>query len=183
VADQSAHNNGGPHAGQSFNGRPYAGGPAVQESLPGNRWNGNRNPDGRIETFDPHRASTGELVTQAAGQISTLVRSELALGKSELIAKVRSLGLGGALLATAAVFSPFALALFFALVIVLLDMVWPLWLAVLVPLLAVGALILGLAGMGIMKLRRGGRPMPTEAASSLRDDIKSVRQAIHEGRH
>jgi len=122
-------------------------------------------------------------VNQAAGQISTLVRSELALAKSELVGKVRSLGLAGGMVAAAAVLSPFALGLLFTLAIVALDIVWPLWLAVLVPLLVVGAMCLGLAGIGIRKLRRSGSPVPSEAVHSVRDDIMSVRHAIHEGRH
>jgi hypothetical protein len=195
VADQSTRNsqhNGGSST-RTFDGRPYAGGPSVQESLPGSRFAGRGSPDGRRwddsapyatqAAFNPHQASTGELVNQAAGQISTLVRSELALGKTELLGKVRSLGLGGGMVAAAGLLSPFALGLLFALAVVLLDMVWPLWLAVLVPLLVVGALCLGLAGMGLRKLRRGGPPVPSEAVHSVRDDIMSVRHAIHEGRH
>lgn len=195
MADQSTHNaqhNGG-SATRTFDGRPYAGGPAVQESLPGNRFAGRAGPDGRRwddtgpyathAPFNPHHASTGELVNQAAGQLSTLVRSELALGKSELLGKVKSLGIGGGMVAAAGVLSPFALGLLLALAVVALDIVWPLWLAVLVPLLVVGAICLGMLAIGIRKLRRGGPPVPSEAVHSVRDDIASVRHAIHEGRH
>jgi uncharacterized membrane protein YqjE len=131
---------------------------------------------------DPHQASTRELVTQAAGQISTLVRSELALGRAELVEKGRKLGLGGGLLAAAGLLSPFAFGLLIALVVVVLDRDWPLWLAVLVPLLALGALILTVAGLGARKLSAGAST-PTQAADSVREDIQSVRHAFYEGRH
>jgi len=131
---------------------------------------------------DPHRASTGELVSQAASQISTLVRSEIALGKAELIEKGRKLGAGGAMLAAAGVLSLFGLGLLLALFVVVLDRDWPAWLAVLVPLLCVGVLILALAGLGARKLR-AGPPVPSQTANSLRDDIQSVRHAFQEGRH
>jgi hypothetical protein len=131
---------------------------------------------------DPHHASTRDLVNQAAGQISTLVRSELALGRAELIDKGRKLGVGGGMLATAGLLSLYALGLLIALVVVILDHDWPLWLAVLVPLLFTGALILALAGLGVQKLRSGATA-PTQAATSVRDDIASVRHAFQEGRH
>jgi hypothetical protein len=140
--------------------------------------NGHRHGGGR---FDPHSASTGELVSQAAGQITTLVRSELALGKAELVNKGKKLGLGGAMLAAAGLFSLFSLGLVITLFVVVLDIDWPLWLAVLVPLLVVGVLTLGLAGLGISRLRAGASG-PTEAAHSVRDDIESVKQAIRDAR-
>jgi hypothetical protein len=47
-------------------------------------------------------ASTSDLVSQAAAQISTLVRDELALAKAELAEKGKRAGLGGGLLGGAA---------------------------------------------------------------------------------
>ena len=131
---------------------------------------------------DPHHASTGQLVTQAAGQITTLVRTELALGKAELMERGKRLGLGGGLLAAAGLLGLFALGLLVTLFVVILDQDWPLWLAVLVPLLAIGALCLLLAAVGVSKLRSGAEA-PTEATHSLRDDINSVKHAFQEGRH
>lgn len=152
----------------------------------GHRGNGHRgNGHGNLRqqgTFDPHQATTGQLVTQAASQISTLVRSEIALGKAELMEKGRKLGLGGGMLAAAGLLSLFALALIFTLVVVLLDLVWPLWLAVLVTLLFVGALTLGLAGLGVRRIRAGAQA-PTQTRDSVRDDIRSVKHAFQEGRH
>jgi uncharacterized membrane protein YqjE len=132
--------------------------------------------------FDPHHATTGQLVSQAAGQLTTLVRTELALGKAELMEKGKRLGLGGGLLAMAGLLSLFALGLLVTLFVVILDQDWPLWLAVLVPLLAIGALCLLLAAVGISKLRSGAEA-PTEATHSVRDDILSVKHAFQEGRH
>lgn len=163
--------NGGPSPVTAAHGRSY------ESQLDGHRWNG-----GNGRGFDPHRASTGELVTQAAGQISTLVRSELALGKAELVAKGRKLGFGGGLLAAAGLFSLFSLGLLVTLFVVVLDRDWPLWLAVLVPLLVLGVLTLGLAGLGINRLRAGASA-PTQAADSVRDDIRSVKDAIRDGRN
>jgi hypothetical protein len=143
----------------------------------GVRSDGNR-PNGR--GFDPHSASIGELVSHAAGQISTLVRGELALGKAELAAKAKKLGLGGGLLAAAGLFGLFSLGLLVTLFVVVLDRDWPLWLAVLVPLLVLGVLTLGLAGLGVSRLRAGASAPTT--ANSVRDDIESVKRAIRDAR-
>lgn len=163
--------------------------PGATEAPPnGYRWNGHGNGhgpspgNGHGAHLDPHHASTGQLITQAANQISTLVRSELALGKAELVEKGRKLGLGGGLLATAGVLSLYAFGLVIAVVVAVLDQDWSLWLAILVPLLALGALMLGLVAVGVRKLRAGASA-PTQAADSVRDDIQSVRHAFQEGRH
>ncbi len=158
-----------------------------QTTLNGHRGNGHGGTDraGAASatggTFDPHRASTGELVSQAAGQISTLVRSELALGRAELLDKGRKLGLGGGLLAAAGILGLSCLGLLITLCVVLLDRAWPSWLAVLVTLLAIGTLTLLLAGAGINRLRKGASA-PTETAHSLRDDIESMKHAFRDGR-
>jgi uncharacterized membrane protein YqjE len=69
--------------------------------------------------------STSELVGQAAAQISTLVRDELALAKTELAEKGKRAGLGGGLFGGAAVLALYGLGLLLALAVVLLDLVWP----------------------------------------------------------
>ena len=130
--------------------------------------------------FDPQRASTAELVSQAAGQMSTLVRSELALAKAELMEKARKLGVGAGMLAAAALFGLFSFGLVIALIVAVLDIDWPLWLAILVPLLVLGLLTLTLAGLGVRRLQAGASP--PQAAGSVRDDIRSMKQAIRDGR-
>jgi len=190
VVDQSAHRN----QIQSFRTAPdersWSGGPSPVAAAHGQTMTRpdagqqGRGPgptaqaDGR--GFDPHRASTAELVSQAVGQMSTLVRSELALAKAELMEKARKLGVGAGMLAAAALFGLTSFGLVIALIVAVLDIDWPLWLAVLVPLLVVGLLTLTLAGLGIRRLRAGASP--PQAAGSVRDDIRSMKQAIREGR-
>mgnify|MGYP001167113127 CR=1 FL=1 len=135
-------------------------------------------PNGR--GVDLQRASTAELVSQAVGQMSTLVRSELALAKSELVEKGRKLGVGAGLLAAAAVLGLFSFGLVIALIVAVLDIDWPLWLAMLVPLLVLGLLTLTLAGLGVRRLRAAASA--PQAADRVRDDIRSMKQAIRDGR-
>lgn len=127
-------------------------------------------------------ASIAELVNQATGQMSTLVRDELALAKAELVAKGKRAGIGGGLFGTAAVLGLYGLGLLLALAVVALDLVLPLWLAVLI----VGVVALAAAGVAALAGRRqlasAGPPVPREAAASLAADVETVKGAIRDGR-
>jgi uncharacterized membrane protein YqjE len=127
--------------------------------------------------------STADLVNQAAAQISTLVRDELALAKSELAEKGKRAGIGGGLFGAAAVLALYGLGLLLTLAVVLLALAWPLWLAVLV----VAAVVFAAAGVaaliGRAKLREATPPLPKDAIASVEADVRTVKTAAREGRH
>jgi hypothetical protein len=127
-------------------------------------------------------ASTADLISRATNQLSTLVRDELALARAELTAKGKRAGLGGGLFGAAAALALYALGLILALAVVLLDLVWPLWLAVLV----VTVVVLAAAGVaalaGRAQLRRAVPPVPTQAAAGVAADVHTVTDALREGR-
>lgn len=126
--------------------------------------------------------STSDLVSQAAEQISTLVRDELALAKAELVEKGKSAGLGGGLFGAAGVLAIYGLGLLLALAVVALDLVWPLWLSVLVVAVVVfvGAAIAALVGK--REITAAAPPVPSEAMDGVRTDVETVKDAIREGR-
>jgi uncharacterized membrane protein YqjE len=136
--------------------------------------------EGRTAVTEP--ASTADLVGRAATQISTLVRDELALARAEMVEKGKRAGMGGGLLGGAAMLALYGLGLFLVLLVVLLDLVWPLWAAVLVVMVLVlaAAAILGLLGRS--QLEHAAPPVPTEAAASVAADVDTVRDAVREGR-
>jgi hypothetical protein len=69
------------------------------------------------------------------------------------------------------------------LLVVVLANVWPLWLAVLVPM-AGAFLVAGvLAMLGKRRLKAATPPAPTEASLSVRTDLRTAQEAIYEGRH
>ena len=139
-------------------------------------------PDLRLPS-EPNGLSTAELVNRAAGQISTLVRDELALAKAELAEKGKRAGIGGGLFGTAALLSLYGLGLLIALFVVLLDLVWPLWLAVLVIAVAVFVLA-GIAVLvGRSQLKRATPAVPQEAKAGVAADIETLKSAVREGRH
>ncbi|MFI5914434.1 phage holin family protein [Dactylosporangium sp. NPDC051541] len=127
-------------------------------------------------------ASTAELVKRAAEQISTLVRDELQLAKVELVEKGKRAGVGGGLFGAAAVLAWFGVGLLLTLLVVLLDLVWPLWLAVLVVLVVVFAAAGVAALLGRKQLQQAVPPVPQQAVSNVQQDVNTVKAAVREGR-
>jgi hypothetical protein len=136
--------------------------------------------DGSVRT-PRQAASTSDLVSQAAAQISTLVRDELALAKLELTEKGKRAGIGGGLFGGAGVLALYGLGLLLALAVVLLDLVWPLWLALLVVLVVVFAAAAVAALLGKQKLQAAAPPVPTAAVASTQADVRTVKNAVREG--
>jgi protein-S-isoprenylcysteine O-methyltransferase Ste14 len=130
----------------------------------------------------PDGASTAELVSLAASQISTLVRDELALGRAELMEKGKRAGLGGGLFGAAGVLGIYGFGLFLALFVVLLDLVWPLWLAVLVVLVVVLAVAALAAFIGKRTINSATPAVPTETADRIKTDVQVVKDAFRDGR-
>jgi uncharacterized membrane protein YqjE len=128
-------------------------------------------------------ASTADLVSQAAAQISTLVRDELALAKAELAEKGKRAGVGGGLFGGAAVLAWFGLALLVALAVVALDLVWPLWVSILVVMIVVFAAAGVAALLGKKQLSKSSPLVPEKTIASVEADIATVKSAAHRGRH
>jgi len=126
--------------------------------------------------------STAGLVSQAAGQVSTLVRDELALAKLELAEKGKRAGLGGGLFAGAAVLGLYGLGLLLTLAVVALDLLWPLWLAVLVVMVVVFAAAGVAALVGKQKLKAAVPPVPSDTIASVEADVQTIKTAVHDGR-
>lgn len=126
--------------------------------------------------------STAELMDRAAAQLSSLVHDEISLAKTEMAAKARTMGGAGALLGTALLMVRCGLVLAWVLLVVGLATVWPLWLAVAVPM--GGALVLAavLAELGKRRLAQAAPPAPTQTVASVTADLRTVRDAAQEGR-
>jgi hypothetical protein len=131
---------------------------------------------------DHTTASTAELVSQAASQLTTLVRDELALARAEMATKAKRAGAGSGLLGGAIILAWYGIGLVIALAVVALDLVWPLWMAVLVVMGAVFAAAGITAVLGRRELARALPPAPSEAAASVAADVQAVQDAIREGR-
>jgi hypothetical protein len=126
--------------------------------------------------------TTADLVNTAIDQVRTLVREELALARAELRIKAKRAVLGGGLLGAAALLGHDSLLVAWTLVIVCLNIIWPLWAAVLVTLAGLLLLAATCAALGRLSLRRTGTPTPGAAAESVATDLQAVKKAVQEGR-
>ena len=121
-------------------------------------------------------ASTSELVSQAAEQISRLVRDELALAKAEMTEKGKQAGLGAGLFGGGGVLALYGLAALLITIGLALAEVMPGWLAALIITVVVFAGAAVLALLGRSKVQQAAPLAPTEALSSVRTDIDEVKE-------
>lgn len=135
------------------------------------------------EIRDRDSRSLAELTRQLSRDITALVRSELALAKTEFAARAGRLGQGASLLAAAALFVVITVACLVAAVIAALSLVVDLWLAALIT--AAGALLLAaiLGLVGVRAIRAASPPLPVDTLESAKEDLAWVRaQAKPDGR-
>ena len=123
----------------------------------------------------PHRdESIGSLVSQVAGDVSTLFRQEVALAKEEMKAEAVKAGKAGGMLAGAG-FAGYMVAVLLSLALVFgLDAVMPIgWAAVIVAVLwaVVGGVLYTLG----RKRMKDVDPVPRQTVETLKEDAQWVR--------
>jgi uncharacterized membrane protein YqjE len=135
-------------------------------------------PAGASASSDPSAATTGELVTRLSGQISELVRGELALAKAELTQKGKRAGIGAGLAGAAGVLALYGLGALVATVIAVLALFLPVWAAALIVavLIFIVAGILGLLGKN--QIQRATPPVPENTVESVKRDVATVQERI-----
>jgi hypothetical protein len=75
------------------------------------------------------------------------------------------------------------LAAMLAFAVVALDLVWPLWLAVLVVMVVVFAAAGIAALLGKKQLAKAGSLVPQDTIASVETDVQTVKNAAQRGRH
>ena len=117
--------------------------------------------------------SLGELVAEATGEVSTLLRKEIELAKAELKEDVAALGKGVGAFGGAG-FSGYLAVLFLSLAAMFgLDAVLPLWAAALV---VGGVYLLVAAGLGLMGKKAIGRmPGVPRTVRTIKEDVEWAR--------
>ncbi|MDK1346035.1 phage holin family protein [Streptomyces sp. 378] len=125
------------------------------------------------------RHSVGELVGQAAEQLSTLVRQEVALAKEELAEKGRRAGRGGGLLGAAGAVGYAGLLALAGTGVAALSLVLPVWAAALIVTAVLFVIAGVLAVMGRGQLRKAAPPTPEKALGSVRADVEEIKERAH----
>jgi uncharacterized membrane protein YqjE len=127
-------------------------------------------------------SSTGELVSRLSEQVSTLVKDELTLARAELVEKGKRAGTGAGLLGGTAVLALYGVGALIATAILLLDLVWPAWLAALVVAVVIFLIAGVLALIGRKEVRQATPPLPEAAKASVAADVDAVKTAVKDGR-
>lgn len=124
--------------------------------------------------------STGQLITQAADDISTLIRHEMQLAKRDLAESGKRLGVGAGLFGFAGTLALFGLGALVTTAILAIAQALDAWLAALI--VAGGLFVLaGLAALfGKMRMSRVGEP-PHQRVESVKADVATARHGTSEG--
>ena len=128
-------------------------------------------------------ASTGELVSKLAEQVSTLVRDELALARQEMTEKGKRAGKGAGLFGGAGVLALYGVGALFVTLVLVLDIWWPAWVAALVVTVVLFAVAAVIALIGKKQVQQAVPPAPTEAVRSAAADVDAAKHAIKNGRN
>ncbi|WP_265520271.1 phage holin family protein [Oerskovia flava] len=125
------------------------------------------------------KPTIGRLVEQLSEQATRLVRSEIALAKTELTTKATRAGLAIGLFVAAAVLLLYALGFLLHAAMSGLATALPLWLAGLIVgvALVLVAVVLGLVGRS--QLKKGIPPTPESATRNIKEDIATVKEGLH----
>lgn len=121
----------------------------------------------------PEDASTGRLIAEATQDISTIIRTEMALAKEDLATSGKRLGRGAGLFGVAGTLALYGVGALVAAAILALSLVLDAWLAALVVAVAVLALAGVAALVGKSNVSRVTEPQ-AERKVSVRQDVAAV---------
>ncbi len=124
--------------------------------------------------------SVSELVQRASEQITTLVRDEIALAKAELTEKGKHAGIGVGLFGGGGVLALYGLGALIATLIIVLDLMMPLWLAALIMTVVLFAAAGVLALLGKKQVTQAVPPQPEDAIRSARADVEEVKHSLRD---
>jgi hypothetical protein len=116
--------------------------------------------------------SLGELLKRLSQETATLVRQELELAKAEVTQKGKVAGAGAGLLGAAGVIGLAALGAFTALLILVLDLFLPAWVAALIVTAIFGAVAGFLAMKGKGKIQEAKPPVPEQTVETVKEDVQ-----------
>jgi uncharacterized protein (DUF58 family) len=118
------------------------------------------------------------LIADVPTLVKDLVRGEIDQLKAEMIVKLKALGIGGGLMAVAAVILLFMIGVLLTAAILALSLVMPGWLAALLMALVLLIIAAIIALIGYRKFKAGLPPVPEETITSVKRDIDTVKGLI-----
>ncbi|HEV7171740.1 phage holin family protein [Pedococcus sp.] len=124
---------------------------------------------------DKPERTIGQLVADATGEISTIVRNEIALAKAEISSDAKAAGKGAAMFAVAGFVGLLGLIFLFHTIAYVIAIWLPVWAGYLITtgLLFVVAAILALVGRASMKAMKGKPERTIKNAQATITTLKS----------
>jgi uncharacterized membrane protein YqjE len=117
----------------------------------------------------------GATVHRLSEQIPELVRSEVRLAQAELAEKGKHAGLGIGLFSGAGLLALYGLAGLLTTVLIVLDLVLPLWLAALIVTVVLFAAAAVAALLGKKEVSQAAPPAPERAIAGVKKDVEAVK--------
>ena len=116
----------------------------------------------------------GQLVADATHDVSTIVRSEIALAKAEIAADAKKAGAGAGMFAAAAFVALLGLIFLFHTIVAVIDIWLPEWAGYLITtgLLFLVAAVLALLGRNSMKAMKG---KPERTIKNAQDTLSALK--------
>ena len=125
-----------------------------------------------VDTHAKGQASISDLVKDASAQVSSLVRSEVELAKTEIATSAKKAGIGVGLFSAAAIILAYSSFFLFFTIAEALDTFLPRWLAFLIVFLFMLLLVIILALVGVKQVKGVKKPEKTiESVSELKTVI------------
>jgi uncharacterized membrane protein YqjE len=121
------------------------------------------------------RRSLFKLIGDLPGYVVDLIRSEIELLKTELVGKVKHLGVGAGLVAAGVVFALFAFGVLLAAAVLGIATALPAWLAALIVAVVLLIITAVLVLVGVKQLKNGAPPVPTETIDSVKKDVNAIK--------
>lgn len=121
------------------------------------------------------RKSLGELVSDVPRLVTELVQAEIELIKTEVIAKLKAVGIGAGLIVGALVVLLWFVGVLLTAAILGLATVMPGWLAALIVAAVLLIVIVVLVLLGIRSIKRALPPVPEKGIAGLKLDLEVVR--------
>jgi uncharacterized membrane protein YqjE len=123
----------------------------------------------------------GELLKDLASEMTTLLRQEIELAKTEFAEKGRKAGPGFGMWGAAGVVGLLALGALTAFFILALDGVMPNWLAALVVAAVYGAIAAVLYLSGKQRVEEAGPAKPEKTIETLKEDVEWAKHPTRSG--
>ncbi|MDY3128311.1 MAG: phage holin family protein [Corynebacterium sp.] len=137
-----------------------------------------------VDTTRPGETSIGQLVSNASEQISSLVRAEVELAKTEIAASAKKGGIGAGLFGAAGVMALYASLFFFIFLAELLTLWLDRWASYLIVFLLLIAVAGVLVGIGIKQIKKVKKPEKTiESVNELKHLVPGKASATMEKRN